>query len=99
VKQIVTLGNTSVLLLPRHARYDAFGKTVPYFTQDGGRCPLWMGEPIIGVDGIPYDDGRIVVYVYSVRGVYSFVLTPSGVEDWAFEPVPKWYWKLLTGQT
>jgi hypothetical protein len=99
VKQIVTLGNTSVLLLPRHARYDAFGKTVPYFTQDGGKCPLWMGEPIIGVDGIPYDDGRIVVYVYSVRGVYSFVLTPSGVEDWAFEPVPKWYWKLLTGQT
>jgi len=98
VKQIVTLGNTSVLLLPRHARYDAFGITVPYFTQDGGKCPLWMGEPIIGVDGIPYDDGRIVVYVYSVRGVYSFVLTPSGVEDWTFEPVPKWYWKLLTGQ-
>jgi len=98
VKQIVTLGNTSVLLLPRHARYDVLGKTVPYFTQDGGKCPLWMGEPIIGVDGIPYDDGRIVVYVYSVRGVYSFVLTPSGVEDWAFEPVPKWYWKLLTGQ-
>jgi hypothetical protein len=99
VKQVVTLGNTSVLLLPRHARYDAFGITVPYFTQDGGRCPLWMNEPIIGVDGIPYDDGRIVVYVYSVRGVYSFVLTPSGVENWSFEPVPKWYWKLLTGQT
>jgi len=98
VKEIVTLGNTSVLLLPRHARYDALGLTVPYFTQDGGRCPLWMGEPIIGVDGIPYDDGRIVVYVYSVRGVYSFVLTPHGVEDWTFEPVPKWYWKLLTGR-
>jgi hypothetical protein len=57
-----------------------------------------MGEPILGVDGIPYDDGRIVVYVYSVRGVYSFVLTPAGVKDWTFEPVPKWYWKLLTGQ-
>jgi hypothetical protein len=98
VKQVVTLGNTSVLLLPRHARYDVLGKTVPYFTQDGGKCPLWMGEPIIGVDGIPYDDGRIVVYVYSVRGVYSFVLTPFGVENWTFEPVPKWYRKLLTGQ-
>jgi hypothetical protein len=98
VRQIVTLGNTGVLLLPRHARYDAIGKTVPYFTQDGGKCPLWMGEPILGVDGIPYDDGRIVVYVYSVRGVYSFVLTPAGVKDWTFEPVPKWYWKLLTGQ-
>jgi hypothetical protein len=98
VKQIVTLGNTSVLLLPRHAWYDVLGKTVPYFTQDGGNCPLWMGEPIIGVDGIPYDDGRIVVYVYSVRGVYSFVLTPFGVENWKFEPVPEWYWKLLTGQ-
>jgi hypothetical protein len=98
VKQVVTLGNTSVLLLPRHAWYDVLGRAVPYFTQDGGKCPLWMGEPIIGVDGIPYDDGRIVVYVYSVRGVYSFVLTPSGVENWKFEPVPKWYWKLLTGQ-
>jgi hypothetical protein len=98
VKQVVTLGNTSVLLLPRHAWYDVLGKAVPYFTQDGGKCPLWMGEPIIGVDGIPYDDGRIVVYVYSVRGVYSFVLTPSGVENWKFEPVPKWYRKLLTGQ-
>ena len=98
VKEIVTLGNTSVLILPRHARYDQLGLTVPYFTQDGGRCPLWMGEPIVGVDAIPFDDGRIVVYVYSVRGVYSFVLTPRGVEDWAFEPVPKWYWKLLTGQ-
>jgi len=97
VRQIVTLGNNSVQLMPRKAVY-SFGVTVPYFTQDGGKCPLWMGEPIIGVDGVPYDDGRIVVYVYSVRGVYSFVLTPFGVENWTFEPVPKWFWKLLTGE-
>ena len=97
VRQIVTLGNNVVQLYPRKAVF-GFGRIVPYFTQDGGKCPLWLGEPIIGVDGVPYDDGRIVVHVYSVRGVYSFLLTPFGVENWSFGPVPRWFWKLLTGE-
>jgi hypothetical protein len=50
---------------------------------------LWQGEPILAVDGFPLDDGRVHVWVYTVYGVYSLIVTPNGVEDWSFDPLPR----------
>jgi hypothetical protein len=35
------------------------------------------------------DDGRVHVWVYTVYGVYSLIVTPDGVEDWSFDPLPR----------
>lgn len=96
LRKVITMGNNKVTLLPRFA--DMPAGRVFYFTQDGGNCPLWMGEPIIGVDGVPLDDGRIRVFVYSVRGVYSFYLSINGVYDWTFDAIPRWFQTLLRGE-
>jgi hypothetical protein len=88
VRQIITMGHAKVQLLPRHAIWAGI-RTVPYFRIDGGECPLWQGEPILAVDGFPLDDGRVHVWVYAVYGVYSLIVTPDGVEDWSFDPLPR----------
>jgi hypothetical protein len=88
VRQIITMGHARVQLLPRHAIWAGI-RTVPYFHIDGGECPLWQGEPILAVDGFPLDDGRVHVWVYTVYGVYSLIVTPNGVEDWSFDPLPR----------
>jgi hypothetical protein len=88
VRQIITMGHSKVQLLPRHAIWEGIVR-VPYFRQDGGRCPLWQGEPILAVDGFPVDDGRVHAWVYTVYGVYSLLVTPNGVEDWSFDPLPR----------
>jgi hypothetical protein len=88
VRQIITMGHAKVQLLPRHAIWAGI-RTVPYFHIDGGKCPLWQGEPILAVDGFPLDDGRVHVWVYTVYGVYSLIVTPNGVEDWSFDPLPR----------
>jgi hypothetical protein len=88
VRQIITMGHARVQLLPRHAIWEGIVR-VPYFRQDGGRCPLWQGEPILAVDGFPVDDGRVHAWVYTVYGVYSLLVTPDGVEDWSFDPLPR----------
>lgn len=96
MRQIITMGNAVITVYPRHAVINgAF--TVPYFTQDGGACPLWMGEPIVGVDAIPFDEGDVRIFVYSTMGVYSFNLAFNGVYDWTFEPIPTWFGSLLGG--
>jgi hypothetical protein len=96
VRQIITIGHAQVQLLPRHAIWVPM-KRVPYFQQDGGRCPLWQGEPILAVDGFPLDDGRVHVWVYTVYGVYSLLVTPDGVEDWSFDPLPR-FLRAFVGQ-
>jgi hypothetical protein len=88
VRHIMTMGHARVRLLPRHAVWEGI-RIVPYFRIDGGECPLWQGEPILAVDGFPLDDGRVYVWVYTVYGVYSLIVTPSGVEDWSFDPLPR----------
>jgi hypothetical protein len=88
VRQIITMGHARVRLLPRHAVWEGI-KIVPYFRIDGGECPLWQGEPILAVDGFPLDDGRVYVWVYTVYGVYSLIVAPYGVEDWSFDPLPR----------
>jgi hypothetical protein len=88
VRQIITMGHAKVQLLPRHAIWAGI-RRVPYFRIDGGKCPLWQGEPILAVDGFPLDDGQVHVWVYTVYGVYSLIVTPDGVEDWSFDPLPR----------
>jgi hypothetical protein len=88
VRHIMTMGHARVRILPRHAVWEGI-RIVPYFRIDGGECPLWQGEPILAVDGFPLDDGRVYVWVYTVYGVYSLIVTPSGVEDWSFDPLPR----------
>lgn len=90
MRTVVTMGNVPVTLYPRYA--DFAGRRVYYFTQDGGNCPLWMGEPIIGIDAIPLYTGEIVTYVFTARGVITFELTIDGVDPdtCAFVPAPVW---------
>ena len=96
MRRIITMGNNRVILYPTCALYPG-NRVVYYFTQYGGRCPLWMHEPIIGVDGVPLDNGRIWVTVFTTRGVISFKISADGVEEgsWDFAPVPEWYRKWL----
>jgi hypothetical protein len=56
-----------------------------------------MHEPIIGVDGVPLDNGRIWVTVFTTRGAISFRISADGVEEgsWDFAPVPEWYRKWI----
>lgn len=98
MRRIVTMGNVPVTLYPTYAVYP--GRIVYYFTQHGGECPLWMGEPILGVDGFPLDTGEIAVSVFTTRGVISFLLTIAGVKSnsWSLDPIPAWYSKLLRGR-
>ena len=95
MRRIVTMGNVPVILYPRFAQFP--NRVVYYFTQDGGRCPLWMGEPIVRIDGFPSDTGKITVSVFTLRGIISFRLTIDGVEwySWKLSPVPTWYSQLL----
>ena len=92
MRKVITIGNNKVTLFPRAAVFLG-NKVVPYFTQDGGNCPLWMGEPILGIDAVPLDTGKLIVYLFTTRGVISFRLTVDGVEDesWEFAPVPEWF--------
>jgi hypothetical protein len=96
MRRIITMGNNRVILYPTCALYPG-SRVVPYFTQYGGRCPLWMHEPIIGVDGVPLDNGRIWVTVFTTRGAISFRISADGVEEesWDFAPVPEWYRKWI----
>jgi len=95
MRRVITMGNVPVILYPRFAQFP--NRIVYYFTQDGGRCPLWMGEPIVGIDGFPLDTGKIVVSIFTLRGIISFRLTVDGVEwnSWKLSPVPTWYSQLL----
>jgi hypothetical protein len=96
MRRIITMGNNRVILYPTCALYPG-SRVVYYFTQHGGRCPLWMHEPIIGVDGVPLDNGKICVTVFTTRGVISFRISADGVEEgtWDFAPVPEWYRKWI----
>jgi hypothetical protein len=96
MRRIITMGNNRVILYPTCALYPG-SRVVYYFTQYGGRCPLWMHEPIIGVDGVPLDNGKIFVTVFTTRGVISFKISADGVEEgsWDFAPVPEWYRKWI----
>jgi hypothetical protein len=96
MRRIITMGNNRVILYPTCALYPG-SRVVYYFTQNGGKCPLWMREPIIGVDGVPLDNGKIFVTVFTTRGVISFRISADGVEEgsWDFAPVPEWYRKWI----
>lgn len=94
MRQIITTGNTLIAVYPRVAVINN-AIEVRYFTQDGGKCPLWQGEPIIAVDAIPLTEGEVRIFIYTVRGVYSFSLAIDGVYDWRLEPIPAWFGRII----